>query len=377
MTINIFQVPSGTNVNVGCGCGPGGSGGGALPPGGPVDGLPPGGTPGGPEYEGAARVIDICANVETIFQDAIAEWINAVQNRGYIPSGAESILPTDVTNFLLDAMGELEDELYQPEYTLALRRWIVRRFTDPFPGFGTDWYGVANFALKRTQLLNTLPQFPYVVAGAPFRDALKAWALTADIEALNARIKASAGTASYTGECAQLQREAGREPYVPPALEGGVIVLESESYKYTRLFSGESEPDGGFSLDIAGTDFAGFLIYQRVTGGTGTGTVYTHGAEFTHTEGETNITGSVGSGSKDIDQFFGSGITNVGQVAFDEFPTYFAGWDGQTNPKNPSAATFPAIGAFTGTVTGNNQLGTKTIMDVWLVTALTGEASLA
>lgn len=210
MTINIFQVPPGTDFNFcGCGNGTGDSGDGGQ--------LPPGGTVGGATYNGEARVIDICANVETIFQDPIAEYINTVQTLQYIPVLAQiDELAETVGALSVEDFTQLEQELYSPEVTLAFKKWIVKHFDDPFLGF------VNRPNLRNTILLKT----PLTVNGALFQPILLAWADTADIQALNFRIESSAGTASLVGECADLQRQVGREPYQPPAPVGETAAEE-------------------------------------------------------------------------------------------------------------------------------------------------------
>ena len=231
MTINIFQVPEGTNINIGCGCGTGGNGGSGSggvgveqPP------LPPGGTAGG-DYTDRARVIDICRNAETIFQDPINDWVDTVQQNGYFPGlGIDAVDQTLVGVELIDAVQEslveVQAELYGDKWTAAFKKWIVTYFDDPFPGFSGGFASING----RRELVRLARKAPLLVAGAPFSATLIVWAATADIAALNARIKSSAGTASYVGECADLQREAGREPYQPPASEN----LNAEEFTTTQ-----------------------------------------------------------------------------------------------------------------------------------------------
>jgi len=377
MTINIFQVPPDANFDF-CGCGNGTTGNGGSGSGGNGGQLPPGGTPGDVTYNGQARVIDICANVETIFQDSIASWINTVQNLGYVPGGAESIFPTDISNFVFDSIGELEDELYGPEYTLALKRWIVRRFDDPFPGFGTGFDGIVNLAVARADLIATMPRWPPLVAGAPFVNALTAWSYTADIQALNKRIADSAGTASYSGECAALQEEAGREPYRPPASSQGVIVLEGETYKYTRVFAGEYGVNGDFNGAYSGTNYAGQLSKLTTihTEDTGVGTALNQTIETTNQQGTVTETGGIGTGSGGTTRYQAGGEDDIGLTAAAAFPAYFSGWtDG--NPQEPSGATYPEAGTFTGTIDLSSGQNTSAEYELWIVTGLDGEAAPA
>jgi len=323
----------------------------------------PGSTSGEVTYDGQPRVIDICSNVD-VFIDAINDYIDEAQILNYVPGinqvseGLEVLLGVS-----LQELNALEAELSDPKVATALKRWVVKNFDDPFYGFTRE-------------LLRTLTfRLPLIVGGTLFMPIFRIWAETADIQQLNAQLNATAGTATYDGECANLQRQFGREPYQPPTQEG-LIVLDGENYKYTRVFKGTSELNGGFNIDVTGDDFVGFLINQKVnrTPTTGTGTTFTHSQSFTHSEGQTNISGSVGSGSTPSNQFYGSGIQNVGQIAFGEFPSEFVGWETFTNNSLPLSAAWPAMGAFTGTVLGNNNLDTTTELTVWIVTALSGNA---
>lgn len=373
MSINIINANNATTVHVcGCGCGSGGTGSG----GNGDEGLPPGGTEGGATYDGQARVIDICANVD-IFINAMNDYIDQAQVLGYVPglatvnAGLEAI-----TSVSLEELDKLEVELSDPKVTEALRRWVVTRFDDPFGGFTRE-------------LLRTLTfRLPLLVGGTLFMPIWRVWAETANIEQLNAQILATAGSASYDGECAELQRSVGREPYRPPSdiSSSGAVVEQVDAangLKYTRLIQENIPIEESRTFSGTADEFVGVLVrFVTTYNGGVSGTAYSQNLFLVlPDETEVNVTDGFPQDFRRDGVLIANaaGRADVGDAAADFDMALFADWDGVTNNLPAGIASTPVAGTteFTLTASFGSQQGYGADgFTVWVVTADTGSAEL-
>lgn len=215
----------------------------------------PGATSGSAGYGDFTTLCDFSTTVIPWILDSVDDVMGRIGSGAFFTQGfliLNEALQTLVQD-LRDSVNDIENELIDPDFIELAKKKAIEAFNDPVT------------ELNRADLRAFARSMPLVFEGAPMWSAFVIWSEVANLEALNAQIKAASGTGN-ANECELLFAQVGREPFSPGGVApsaGGLEVLETSqpNYKVYRI-PFNRDTDSTFQEEFpvpAGEIFRGYI----------------------------------------------------------------------------------------------------------------------